>query len=520
MKKFFPIVLFLFLFITSAHAQTPTWSDDVATIIYNNCSNCHRDGGIGPFSLMSYEEAVSNSAGIQSQVESKLMPPWKPDPTYTHFKDERQLTETEINTLVAWVNGDTPLGDPGTAPPAPVFPTGSQLTSIDKSLVTPDYTIPGEEDHYRTFVIESGFTTEEFLNKIEYLPGNGSIVHHIVLFYDPTSYSLNKDLGDPLPGYESFGLGPLNSASVIIGAWAPGSSIFSLPSNMGIRIPPGADFGVEMHYAPGSNGQSDISTVNLKFTPEQNTIRKVNVDAMLSHFTDLTNGPLFIPANTVKTFHESFEWEYGDISVLSIFPHMHRIGTSYKAWTLNDDGDTTRLINIPDWSFHWQGFYDFQKPVHITDPSAIQAVATFDNTSNNPDNPSNPPQDVEAGEHTTDEMMLAFIAWMEYEPGDENIILDSTIISSVPVIGDDMQTVQVYPNPAHDHLGVHIGLQENQHVLFELINTSGSLIVEWKQYLQAGGNYISKSLPAMSSGLYFLKISMKNDIHYEKVVIE
>ncbi|MCY7408685.1 MAG: cytochrome c, partial [Chitinophagales bacterium] len=87
MKKIIS-TLSIALVVAVASAQTPTWSNDVASIIYNNCSTCHRDGGIGPFPLMSYEDAVINSIGIKTQVQSKLMPPWKPDPNYSHFKDE------------------------------------------------------------------------------------------------------------------------------------------------------------------------------------------------------------------------------------------------------------------------------------------------------------------------------------------------------------------------------------------------------------------------------------------------
>ncbi|MEP7128988.1 MAG: cytochrome c, partial [Chitinophagales bacterium] len=103
MKKPFRLFILLLVVSCSSQAQTPTWSDDVASIIYNNCSNCHRDGGIGSFTLMSYDDAVTNGFGIQAQVESKLMPPWKADPNYTHFKDERFLSETDINTISSWV---------------------------------------------------------------------------------------------------------------------------------------------------------------------------------------------------------------------------------------------------------------------------------------------------------------------------------------------------------------------------------------------------------------------------------
>ncbi|MEO6167765.1 MAG: T9SS type A sorting domain-containing protein [Chitinophagales bacterium] len=518
MKKFFPIALLLLACISKSNAQTPTWADDVATIIYNNCSNCHREGGIGPFTLMSYEDAVNNAFSIQAQTESKLMPPWKADPDYTHFKDERYLSETDINTISTWVAAGAPSGDLATAPPPPVFQTGSQLPVVDLGLQTPSYTVPANEDQYRTFVVHSNFTQDVFLNQIEYLPGNGSIVHHVVIFYDPTNWSWNYDQDDPLPGYESYGVGPINNDSYIIGAWAPGSGIFSLPSNMGILIPAGSDFGIEMHYAPGSEGLSDITTVNLKFTPAQPVIREVHVDAILNHFDYLDDGPLFIPANTIRTFHESFFWEYGDISLISIFPHMHRIGKSFKVWSLDENADTTRLINIPNWSFHWQGFYNYQKPVHITDPSILQAEATYDNTVNNPDNPSNPPQDVEAGEHTTDEMMLAFFTWLPYEPGDENIILDSSLITTALVLDPVNEEVIAYPNPVHDQLNVYIGVQESQKARLDLYNPSGSLVKQWHQTVSFNHPLTSQSLSGMPAGIYLLKVTLNDDVRFVKIM--
>jgi hypothetical protein len=99
MKKIFLLII-CSLSLTSLFSQTPTWSDQVATIIYTNCSNCHRAGGIGPFPFMSYEDVVNNAYGISAQVSAHLMPPWKPDPSYVHFQDERILSESDINTLV------------------------------------------------------------------------------------------------------------------------------------------------------------------------------------------------------------------------------------------------------------------------------------------------------------------------------------------------------------------------------------------------------------------------------------
>jgi hypothetical protein len=518
MLKHFSLISLLLAVSLQTYAQSPTWADDVAQIIYNNCSSCHHEGGIGPFALMSYEDAFNNAFSIKAQVESRLMPPWKPDPDYMHFKDERVLSDTDISTISNWVVAGAPSGDLSMAPLPPVFTPGSALPTIDLALQTPSYTVPVNVDDYRTFVIHSNFTEDVFLNQIEYMPGNGSIVHHIVIFYDPTNYSWNLDQADTEPGYESYGVGPINNSSDIIGAWAPGSGVFTLPENMGIRIPAGADFGVEVHYAPGSNGLTDVSAVNLKFTDAtQQNIREVYVDGILNHFDNLTDGPLFIPANTIQTFHEEFDWQYGDISVISIFPHMHLVGKSFKVWSLDENNDTTHLISIPDWDFHWQGFYDYQKPVHITDPSELWAEATYDNTTGNPDNPSNPPQDVYAGEHTTDEMMIVFFTWLPYETGDENIILDSSLVTTVPLISTVNTTLLIYPNPVHDELLIYTNLQASGTISYELFDVTGGIVKQWQE--PGSIQKISKiSVNNLQSGVYLLKASSAEGARFAKVI--
>jgi len=518
MLKYFSLLLCSLATSWQTSAQSPTWSDDVASIIYNNCSNCHHEGGIGPFALMSYEDAFNNALSIKAQVESGLMPPWKPDPDYMHFKDERILSETDISTISNWVAAGAPSGDLSMAPLPPTFTVGSALPTIDLALQTPSYTVPVDEDDYRTFVIHSNFSQDVFLNQIEYMPGNGSIVHHIVIFYDPTNYSWNLDQADTVPGYESYGVGPINNSADIIGAWAPGSAVFTLPENMGIRIPAGADFGVEVHYAPGSNGLTDVSTVNLKYTDaSQQNIREVFVDGILNHFDNLTDGPLFIPANTIQTFHEKFDWEFGDMSLISIFPHMHLVGESFKVWSLDENSDTTHLISIPNWNFHWQGFYDYQKPVHITDPSELWAEATYDNTTSNPDNPSNPPEDVYAGEHTTDEMMIVFFTWLPYEPGDENLILDSSLVTAVSDIKRGGDIVKIYPNPVKDELFIYTDFSQPGAVIFELFNATGVLVKHWQE-MGSKEKITTTSLQNIPSGIYLLKAYSAEGAHFAKVM--
>jgi cytochrome c553 len=518
MKKVVALFCCFILGIQLLQAQTPTWSDKVASIIYSNCSSCHHTGGIGPFTLMSYQDAVDHALNIKSQVQAKLMPPWKPDPDYVHFMNERKLSDDDINTIANWVDGGTPTGDLAQAPPAPTFSTGSQMVSIDQSIQWPKWTVSSDIDEYRTFVIHSDYAQDVYLNQIEYAPGNGSIVHHMVLFYDEGNTSWNLDQGDPLPGYESYGLGPVSFSAVFIGAWAPGSGIFELPSNMGIRIPAGADIGLEIHYSPGENGQTDSSIVNFKFTTDPN-VREVYVDAVLNHFYSLTDGPLFIPANTTKTFHEKYTLVGGGVSLVSTFPHMHKVGTSIKSWALSSGGDTTRLISIPRWSFHWQGFYQYQKLIHIPNFSAFSAEATYDNTTNNPDNPSNPPQDVGSGEHTTDEMMIVFFAYLEYQPGDENVILDSALLSSVPgIVQQQDLSLHVFPNPILNELNVGTELPRTAELTFTLNNETGQRVRTWKKTIPGGVQATSFSLTGLPAGIYLLKATSADGYAITKVI--
>ncbi len=517
MKKFTSTIICMLIICPFIKAQNPTWSADVATIIYNNCSNCHHSGGIGPFSLMSYDDAVLNSVNIKTYVQAKLMPPWQPDPNYSHFKDERLLSDADINTISTWIDSGMDSGNLATAPQPPVYNGGSQMMSIDQTIQWPKWTINTDIDQYRTFVIHSNYAQDVYLNQIEYLPGNGSVVHHMVLFYDESSSSWNLDQQDSLPGYESYGLGPLSFTATIIGAWAPGSGIFELPGNMGIRIPAGADIGLEIHYSPGENGQVDSSELNFKFNTTL-APREVYVDAVLNHLFNLTDGPLFIPANTQATFHEKYKLTGTDVSLVSVFPHMHKVGSSIKSWSVNSNNDTTRLISIPQWSFHWQGFYEFQKLIHITDHSTFWGEASYDNTINNPDNPSNPPLDVAAGEHTTDEMMIVFYAYLLYQPGDEDVILDSTVSSVPSIVQQQNLLMHVFPNPVLNQLNIGTGLKKTETVSFLLKDEQGKVIRSWEQTIGSGPQSNSFSVEGLPSGIYFLKATTTDGYAVTKVI--
>ncbi|MCY7408710.1 MAG: hypothetical protein LH473_00415 [Chitinophagales bacterium] len=120
MKK---IILLFFIGCISfqSQSQTPDWSTSIATILYNNCTNCHHDGGIAPFALMTFADAVDNGFQMQADVNASKMPPWPADPNFSHFAYERVLSDYELGAINDWVNGGMPSGDLSLAPPMPDY---------------------------------------------------------------------------------------------------------------------------------------------------------------------------------------------------------------------------------------------------------------------------------------------------------------------------------------------------------------------------------------------------------------
>lgn len=409
------LLLFTILLSIGFGVNAQTWSDGVGKIFQQNCVQCHRPGGVAPFSLTTYSEAAPLASIIQQAVNDGEMPPWSPDPSYKEFAHQRVLDAAEKTMLNDWVNNGAPEGNPFEAPSVATFPAGSQLGTPDLSLTIPTYTIQSNNDVYYNFELPSGLAQAMYANAVEIVPGNSDVVHHVLVFQDSTNNPINPT---------TMG-GTGSPASTLIYGYTPGAQPYFTPPGAGFRLPTNTRIILQIHYAPGSLGQTDQTTVNFKLSPGPQ--RQVYVNALLNQ-TNMSNGPLFIPANQTATFNEDFTVPV-NATLLYTFPHMHLIGRSIRSWgNLPITNDTVRLINIPDWKFNWQDNFIFPNTIPVPIGTILQAEAFYDNTTNNPYNPSNPPQNVSAGEGTYDEMMMVFFAYMYYQSGDENIIVDGRII--------------------------------------------------------------------------------------------
>ena len=512
MKKIKLLVFAFVLTVSHSFSQT-TWNKNISCIIYSHCTNCHNENGLAPTSFTTYANVFNYRNSILPAIESRKMPPHLPDPNYSHFAGENVLKADEIQLIKDWVNNGAPEGTE-TSLPNPIYNQTEIIANPDARLNIPTFQIPNTgNDLYQAFVISNPSPTVKYISKIEVIPGNRNIVHHVLVFQDTSNIVVVNDSSYNGPGYVSFGGVGSNSAK-LIGTWVPGSGITEFPAGMGIKLDAGSRIVVQIHYPNGSAGQIDSTKLNIQYN--SSTLRNVIITPILNN-NNLTNGPLVISANTTKTFYAQYTVPV-NVTVVSVGPHAHLLCKSFECYGIPPSGDTIKFIKIDDWDFHWQGGHNFQKPIKIPSGTILYSKAFYDNTSNNSNNPNNPPQNVSLGESTTDEMMLIYFGFLLYQNGDENIIVDSSFhlkhyLDCDPGVqidnGEPLKEIIVYPNPAHNYIKINI--PNNTIFSTDIYNSTGQLVSRTSNL-----DYIN--IAKLNCGIYFVKIKYNNTVVTKKII--
>ena len=369
-----------------------TFSKDIAPIFYKNCVGCHRSGEIAPMSLITYKEIRPWAKAIREKVANRQMPPWHADAQYGKWENDRRLTQKELDTLVAWVDGGAAEGNAKDLPPMPKFASGWQIGEPDIVFQMPtEFTVPAEGSvPYQHFTVPTNFKEDRYIQALEARAGNLSVVHHIVMYV--------RDPGEQARQRGGQGR-KFNIADGILGALSPGQTPFIAKPGQAKLIKAGSQLVFQMHYTPNGTVTKDRSIVGLIFAKSP-VDKIVNTKAAFDVRFAIPPGA---DNHEIKAVYEFEE----DSHIISLMPHMHLRGKDITYRAIYPDGRSEILLSVPRYNFNWQVYYYPVKPLAAPKGTRLEAVAHYDNSAKNPRNPD-PTKEVRFGEQTWDEMMNAF----------------------------------------------------------------------------------------------------------------
>ena len=423
-----------------------TFTEHVAPILFNNCTICHRPNGAAHFDLVTYADAKRYASGIAFATKERMMPPWPADPNYTEFVGQKILSERDIEILQKWLKDGLEEGPADKLPAVPSFPEGSLVGVPDVRIpVQPMLLEANSADKFLIVKVPFELPTDTFAQLVEFVPGRNNVVHHVN--GDMVKYDYHKKANvhegarvvdmvldsTITQAYEKLGLpnddGTYPTLQKSVVNYLPGTYGQIYPEGVGgYRLSrKGAFLLNDLHYGfTGSNAVWDSSYINI-FYAKSPPDRPVQEFQMGTLGVSPVEPDLVLQPNTVKKVWSKLTIP-DDISILTINPHMHLLGKTFKAYAIAPGGDTIRLISIPKWDFNWQYFYTFKKMVKIPKGSTIYAEGLYDNTRKNMNNPFSPPRlvrDNNGSMRATDEMFQFIITYVMYKPGDENISLET-----------------------------------------------------------------------------------------------
>jgi hypothetical protein len=390
--------------------SVPTWTEDVAPIVQAECLGCHRTGGVAPWAFESYESIAGMADQVSNAVVHRRMPPGSPTSCgeCATFANDARLTPAQIATVRAWAEGGAPEGE-GEMPANPPPPAG--LSRVDQTLVMPEPYTPdaSADDDYRCFVVTPELDDVVYLSGFEVRPGQPELVHHVILYgmYTQEHRDLVADLdaADPGVGFSCFGTSGVDDAPMLA-AWAPGTPPIEYPEGTGVRLRPGMQLVMQVHYHTEADASPDRSAMDLHLESS------VDQEAVILPVYDweLELQPGQSEAATSDRWFD-FIGPVGPVQIHAFAPHMHTRGRSMQVemW----EGTNYQCMgDIPAWDFDWQGMWFYEEPIELPGGANVKITCTYDTRG---------AEDVITwGDGTGDEMCLALF----YVTGIPQHILD------------------------------------------------------------------------------------------------
>lgn len=416
-----------------------TFAKDIAPIIYEKCTACHREGQVGPFSLITYAEIERHSETILAVIESGYMPPWKPTNRNVTFANDRSLSDIEKSLLGKWVELGCPQGETCQMPPPPVFANRWSLGEPDLVVqMSGAFNVPADgPDLYRSFVFPLALSEDHWVKAVELKTHATSSMHHALFFLDDTGNARRLDGEDGQAGIS--GMGFVGAAGIVpgagagllgrvggwlrgrnargdsgaenrrldeamargLGGYVPGTIPSKLPGDLALPLPRNNDVIMQTHFHPSGIEEVEKAELALYFADRPPSKQLVNIQIP----------PLFgfgagidIPAGD-KNYRIEDEFTLPiAVKGVSVGGHAHYICKTMSLKAYLPDGDAIPLLQIDDWDLDWQDRYIYRDSIDLPAGTTLKSIIEYDNSSDNPENPYSPPQPIRWGRQSNDEM--------------------------------------------------------------------------------------------------------------------
>lgn len=422
----------------SAKGQT---FKDVEPIFLQKCATCHRPGDAAPFSLQTYEDIAKRVSFIKKVITTGYMPPWQADPHYRSFANDRRLSLAEKKTILDWIEAQAPRGPTPSASTQPTRLLRKQTTyhrSPDLTLhIDSSFHLPGDtKERFVVFQIPIDLPKPEAIEGIEFYTNNKKVIHHVNYgFYqiDDPSISIYEGAkvinttDDTRTATLLQAQKKLKQHLIYYTGWIPGSGVETYPAHFGWTLPKRGILLLTVHYSALAAAEESIVGVHLFFQKGliERNVKVISLGSGGVGEKDITPPLLLLPGDQSR--HHLQVKTQQDQSLLYVWPHMHALGTSFKAYAVTPKADTIALVYIPNWDARWQELYRFKQLIKVPKGSVIHLDCHYDNSENNPNNPNLPPATVFSfGDmDSKNEMMTLLLIYVAYEANDEHLLIDS-----------------------------------------------------------------------------------------------
>jgi len=380
----------------------PTFYQDVLPVLARHCQTCHRPGEAAPMPLLDYAGARPWAKAIKQVVLTRKMPPWFADPHFGKFSNDATVPDSDIQTIVAWVDAGAPEGDPETAPKPVKWIDGWKIGQPDIVFEMPTaFEIPASGTlPYEYVIVPTNFKQDTWVRLAEARPEDREHTHHMVIsIREPGSPWLRREpVGVPFtskPGDDD----ETGAQGEFLTGYGPGAVPELLAPGQAKLIKAGSDIVFQLHYTTDGKPGRDRSRVGLILASSPPRERVLMLAAANVRFT-IPPGDPDCRVDAHVTLHE-------EATLVSLLPHMHLRGKSFEFRVVYPTGESETLLRVPNYDFDWQLSYYLASPKRLPAGTRIECTARFDNSPNNPRNPD-AAKAVRFGDQNWNEMMIGY----------------------------------------------------------------------------------------------------------------